>query len=129
MKLITKQIAERFSQVGSQENSFNPICLAKFFSPVGSATWYALEYDPDSNICFGYVKGLVPGGDELGYFSIDELESVKLPMGLSIERDMYFQEKPLVEEVPELKQFYERMKKTQEIETSKSQNKEQYREL
>jgi hypothetical protein len=27
---------------------------------------------------------------ELGYFSLEELQSVRLPFGLRIERDMYF---------------------------------------
>lgn len=35
--------------------------------------------------------GLVDGFEkELGYFSLSELESVKGPLGLKIERDLYF---------------------------------------
>lgn len=105
MKLITKELENRFKEVGSQEHIADPIVIAKFFSPVGSATWYAYEYDSDSHICFGYVKGL--GGDEFGYFSVDELESVKLPYGLRIERDLYAREKHLSEYCPELKTFIE----------------------
>lgn len=36
---------------------------------------------------FGLVKGME---DELGYFSLEELESISGPGGLKIERDMYF---------------------------------------
>jgi len=32
--------------------------------------------------------------DEFGYFSIHELESLRLPLGLKIERDLYFDEIP-----------------------------------
>lgn len=32
------------------------------------------------------------GFDEWGTFSIDELESLELPFGLTIERDIYFKE-------------------------------------
>jgi len=126
--LITKALEKRFREIGGQDGHTNPICVAKFFSPIGQATWYALEYNPDDNVCFGYVKGLTHGGDEFGYFSIDELESVKLPMNLSIERDIYFSEKPLAEEVPELMEFYERVQETREINERKQQSKEQYRD-
>ena len=96
IKLITKELEKRFEQVGDQSNEENPLIIAKFFSPVGGATWYASEYDPKTRICFGYVKDLVPSEngmfDEWGSFSIDELESVQLPFGLNIERDIHFKE-------------------------------------
>ena len=96
MKLITKELEKRFEKVGDQSMEEDPLIIAKFFSPVGGATWYASEYDPKTRICFGYVKDLVPSEngmfDEWGSFSIDELESVQLPFGLKIERDVHFQE-------------------------------------
>lgn len=48
------------------------------------------EYDNENKICFGYVTGLYE--NEWGTFSIEELESIKFPFGLSIERDIYFKE-------------------------------------
>ena len=93
MKLLTQTLKRRFAQVGSQESTSDPVVIAKFFDPVGSATWYATEYDPERNICFGYVTGL--GFDEWGSFSIDELESIKRPFGLGIERDIHFEETPI----------------------------------
>jgi len=60
----------------------------KLFNPVGSQTWYLTEYDPDSRLAFGYVTGM--GSDELGYVSITEMESVVLPFGLGIERDIHW---------------------------------------
>jgi hypothetical protein len=42
--------------------------------------------------------GLVSGFDlEIGYFSLKELQSVKGPMGLPIERDLHFEPKSLRE--------------------------------
>jgi len=35
--------------------------------------------------------------DELGYISLTEMESVKGPLGIGIEQDMYFQQKRLSE--------------------------------
>lgn len=99
MKLINDELKTRFAEVGDQSELDNPIVVAKFFNPCGSQTWYATEYDTERNVCVGYVTGM--GFDEWGTFSIDELESLQLPFGLTIERDLYIKEIP----------FYEMMKK------------------
>ena len=91
MKLITKELEQRFAEVGEQSNSKNPMVIAKFFDPAGSATWYATEYDKETDICYGYVTGLAY--DEWGSFSITELEAIQRPFGLGIERDIHFEEK------------------------------------
>ncbi|PVV50440.1 DUF2958 domain-containing protein [Chryseobacterium sp. HMWF035] len=90
MKLITETLEARFAETGSQGDEENPLIIARFFNPCGPQTWYATEYDPATRICFGYVTGM--GFDEWGSFSIDELEALKLPFGLTIERDCYFEE-------------------------------------
>ena len=87
MKLLTKEIEERFKKIGSQENIEDPQIIVKFFDPTGSWTWYATEYDQDTKTFFGLVDG---HDKELGYFSLEELESVKGSFGLGIERDRYF---------------------------------------
>ncbi len=87
MKLLTKEIEDKFKSTGSQENSDDPIILAKFFDPMGSWTWYATEYNPKDKIFYGLVHGWEK---EWGYFSLDELESVERPLGLGIERDRHF---------------------------------------
>ena len=46
-------------------------------------TWYAIEFD-GADLFFGYVVGHVP---ELGYFSLQELEAARGPLGLPFERD------------------------------------------
>jgi len=38
MKLLTKALEKRFAEVGSQEEVKDPIIIAKFFDPTGSAT-------------------------------------------------------------------------------------------
>lgn len=99
MKLMTKAILDRFQKVGRQENSEDPIIIAKFFNPVGAGTWYATEYDPETRIFFGYVILFGVGAieNEWGSFSLDELESVRGIMGLGIERDIHFGEKKFSE--------------------------------
>jgi hypothetical protein len=47
---------------------------------------------------FGWCTlGFGPECDELGYFSIDELESIKGPLMIGIERDIHWQPRPLSE--------------------------------
>lgn len=62
------------------------IAPVKFFTPDSSWTWYATEFDGDDRF-FGLVSGFEI---ELGYFSLSELESVRGPLGLPIERDLFF---------------------------------------
>ena len=91
MKLITKQIEKRFNKIGPQDNKKldEIIIVCKLFDPCGSATWYLASMD-ENRIAFGYVTGLYQ--DEWGYVSINELEEIRRPMGLTIERDIWFQE-------------------------------------
>jgi hypothetical protein len=51
-----------------------------------------LEFDPVERLCFGLVVG---HERELGYFSLDELKSLRGPLGLPIERDLYWTPCPL----------------------------------
>jgi len=97
MKLLTKELLERFEKVGSQQEVEDPIIIAKFFNPVGAGTWYATEYDPENRIFFGYVSIFRDWNDKWGDFALDELESLKLPLGLHIERDLHFGEKKFSE--------------------------------
>lgn len=94
MKLLTQELVDRFQQIGRQEDKSDPIIIAKFFNPTGAGTWYATEYNPSDKTFYGYVSIFGDWNDEWGYFSLTELESLKGPYGLGIERDIYFQETP-----------------------------------
>jgi len=54
MKLITKEFENLFKNypLGSQEKEKDPLVIAKFFDPCGSATWYITEYDKEDKIAF-----------------------------------------------------------------------------
>jgi hypothetical protein len=67
--------------------------VVKFFTPDSGWTWYASEFD-GRDIFFGLVIGFVA---EFGYFSLSELEEVRGPLGLPIERDLHFAPRPLRE--------------------------------
>ncbi len=58
----------------------------KFFTPWSHWTWYATEFDGNDTF-FGLVQGME---EELGYFSLAELEGARGPWGVLIELDLYF---------------------------------------
>jgi len=67
----------------------DPAPVVKFFNPAGAATWLATELDSDGDTLFG-LADLGFGCPELGSFSLGEIENVRLPFGLTIERDLCF---------------------------------------
>lgn len=89
MKLITKGIEEKLPRLYSQEKVKNPKIVVKFFTPRSNWSWYVIEGEEVNGNWqfFGMVHGLEK---ELGYFNLKELESLKSPMGLKIERDKWF---------------------------------------
>jgi len=99
MKLLTKDIRRRLPPLYGQEGKGgDAVVHVKFFTPDSGWSWYGLEHDGKDTF-FGLVDGLEK---ELGYFSLSELESVRGPMGLPIERDLYWEPKTLAETAPEL---------------------------
>ena len=96
MKLLTKEIKQALPAMGATEGQgSDAIAVVKYFDPTGSATWYGIEFDGDDQF-FGWAE-LLPGCGEYGYFSLRELQSVRGPLGLGIERDLYFTPKPIGE--------------------------------
>ncbi len=99
MKLITEQIKKKLPLLYAQDGkNGKAIVHVKFFTPDSNWTWYVTEFDGKDTF-FGLVDGHCK---ELGYFSLKQLEEVRGPMGLSIERDLYFKPKMLEEIAPEL---------------------------
>jgi hypothetical protein len=108
MKLLTKEIREKLPRLYAQDGKGGKaIAHVKFFTPSSSWTWYVTEGEPvldesGKEIDFEFF-GLVEGHEkELGYFNLKELESVKGPLGLPIERDLWWKPKPLEEIAPEM---------------------------
>lgn len=86
MQLLTKEIRVALPLLYSSEDVEDPMVWCKFFTPDSSWTWYAVEFDGVDTF-FGLVDGFE---EELGYFSLAELQSVRGKLGLPIERDRYF---------------------------------------
>jgi Protein of unknown function (DUF2958) len=96
MELLPAALRQRLPKLYSQEHSQDPIVHLKFFTPDSNWTWFATEGEPDEDDFrfFGYVCGLE---DEWGYFLLSELASGRGPLGLAIERDLYFVPAPFSE--------------------------------
>lgn len=88
MKLLTKELRGKLPKLYTTESipTDEKVAVVKFFTPDSSWTWYAVEFDGE-DIFFGLVDG---HEKEWGYFSLSELQSVRGPMGLPIERDKFF---------------------------------------
>ena len=95
MKLLTQELREHLPPLYSQEHVEDPMVICKFFHPLSTMTWYAIEGSPEEDdfIFFGWVHSDQP---ELGYFSLNEMQEVQV-MGLGIERDLHFTPKKLSE--------------------------------
>lgn len=90
MKLLDSGLRAQLIENGRRRGPRDPAPLAKFFHPMGAATWLATELDEDGDTLFG-LADLGFGCPELGSFSLSAMESVKLPFGLGIERDIAFE--------------------------------------
>jgi hypothetical protein len=67
--------------------------VVKFFTPWTGWTWYVSGREPDRGRdweLFGKVVSLICQDGELAYFMLSELEEVRGPGGLRIERDLWW---------------------------------------
>ena len=92
MPLLTPALRASLPPLYGQEGAPDPIVYARFFTPDSNWTWLATEFDPEEGRFFGLVDGFEA---ELGYFLLEELETSRGPLGLSIERDLHFTPAPL----------------------------------
>lgn len=105
MKLLTTEILNKFREQGdtSYKSAHETLVIVKYFNPCGAGTWYAVEYDPENRIFFGYANIGDPSFAELGYFSLDDLENYRSANGMGLERDLYFSETTTLQEVIDAK--------------------------
>ena len=69
----------------------DPHPIVKLFTPDANATWLLTELDPDdADLAFGLCD-LGLGCPELGYVRLSEIEALRGPMGLPVERDLHFE--------------------------------------
>jgi len=94
MKLLTKEIRDNLPKLGETDGQgWDAVAQVKFFSIASNWRWFATEFDGEDTF-FGYVQGF---DNELGYFSLSELESVEWLGIPAIERDINWKPKTLGE--------------------------------
>ena len=67
------------------------VAVVKFFYPDFGWTWYGVAWD-GQDLFYGLVDGAEA---EFGYFSLEELLQTRGKLGCTIERDRYFDPKPI----------------------------------
>ena len=108
MKLFPKEIRDAVPDLYAQDGKGGKtVAYVKYFTPSSSWTWSVVGGEPVLDESQNQVDyrfyGLVFGHErELGYFLLSELEEVRGPLGLPIERDLWFKPKTLAEIAPEM---------------------------
>ncbi|PXV53687.1 Protein of unknown function [Dyella jiangningensis] len=87
MILLTPELREQLLANG-RDRDVDHVPVVKCFNPLGEGVWLATELDEDGDTLFGLAD---LGEPELGSFSLAEMIAVRLPLGLSIERDILFE--------------------------------------
>jgi hypothetical protein len=90
--LLPPEVLSSIPPLNATEETKDPTVWLKWFTPDSSWTWFVTEFDPEKRLAFGLVVGQET---ELGYFSIEELEASRGPLGLRIERDLSWKPRPL----------------------------------
>ena len=96
MKLLTKYLRQKLEEnhremvscrdEGREEPDQVPV--VKFFTPWGRGTWLLTELCPDGRM-FGLCD-LGMGFPELGFVGLWEIEEIRGPAGMKIERDRHW---------------------------------------
>jgi hypothetical protein len=98
MKLLTKAQREQLLDNGRRqaavkgtpaEIDFHPV--VKLLDPCGAATWLLTEIDPEDETVAWGLCDLGMRFPEFGTVSLTELAAIRGPLGLGIERDLYFE--------------------------------------
>lgn len=84
-----------------EEAGEDAVVHVHFFNPSGRGDWWITEGSPEGDdfIMFGLCD---LGFAELGYVSLNEMNSVRGPLGLGIERDLHWKPTTLREVREEL---------------------------
>jgi hypothetical protein len=95
-KMMTKELASKMPPLYAQDGMGDKaVAFGHWFSCWNGWDWYATEYDPDTQECFGLVRGFAT---ELGYFSLYEFEELNKQRGFElVERDIYWSPKTIGE--------------------------------
>jgi hypothetical protein len=97
MELIPKSIQDSIPKLYETQDVENPLVYLKLFTPDANWSWFVTELSLDKDTCFGLVVSPFVESGEMGYFSLNELKTVRGKLGLPIERDEWFKPKKLAD--------------------------------
>lgn len=97
MELIPKSIQDSIPKLYETQDVENPLVYLKLFTPDANWSWFVTELSLDKDTCFGLVVSPFVESGEMGYFSLNELKTVRGKLGLPIERDLWFKPKKLAD--------------------------------
>ena len=92
MLLMTKELEKKFQEYplySQEDKGMESDVVVKYFNPCGAGTWLITEGEKQEDgdwLFYGYCHLFEW---EWGYVTLSELESVVLPFGLGIEREIY----------------------------------------
>lgn len=100
--LFTQTIRQKLLANGARSSAgehIDPVPVVKLSTPDADATWLLTEIDPNNrDIAFGLCD-LGLGCPELGSVSLRELERLRGPLGLPVERDQHYDESRRLSEI------------------------------
>ncbi len=92
MQLMTPELREQLIANGKdREGDHFPVL--KCFNPLGASKWLIYAMDPDDNDYLYCLADLGMGFPELGGVLLSQLQNYRGPLGIGIERDLYFKPK------------------------------------
>jgi len=98
MELLTKEIEKTLPPLYSQDEVEDPVCNLKFFTPDAGWTWHLVEgpeQEDGHRLFFSKVISPMCPDGELGYVLLSQLKQVRGGLGLPVERDLWWEAKPL----------------------------------
>jgi hypothetical protein len=98
MNLLPAHIRKQLPKLYATEHvkPADKVSVVRLYTPDSSWIWHVVEFDGKDTL-YGFVIGLEA---EWGYISLSELQSVRGPLGLRIERDLYWRPKTMREAEP-----------------------------
>lgn len=77
MKLIEEELVRLSKEFGNQDNSRDPMVIARYMSTTSPATWLVTDFDPETGEAVAYKTGMTDTGWEL--LDIMELARIRIP--------------------------------------------------
>lgn len=90
MKLLTKQNMKELPKLYATDGQNEKQVIVKYFTPWANWTWYVVEGEQMENgdwEFFGLTEGTY---NEWGYFWLSQLQEIKGPFGMKVERDLNY---------------------------------------